>query len=79
MQSLTSEVDLQDADINRCRREIAAIEAQILAGHPDLEGLCRALADWSGELRLLQATPGLATVAPRLAHVRSGRVEASLC
>ena len=48
MQSLTSEVDLQDADINRCRREIAAIEAQILAGHPDLEGLCRALADWSG-------------------------------
>ena len=57
--------------MDRCRREIATVEAQIRAGHPDLEGLCRALADWSGELRLLQAR-GLATVAPRLAHVRSG-------
>jgi hypothetical protein len=65
-----SECDQHRAEINRCRREIAAIEAQILAGHPDLEGLCRALADWSGELRLLQASPGLATVAPRLAHIR---------
>ena len=54
MQSLTSEVDLQSADIDRCRREIAAIETQILDGHPDLEGLCLALSDWSGELRLLQ-------------------------
>jgi hypothetical protein len=30
------------------------VETQILAGHPDLEGLCRALVDWSAELRLLQ-------------------------
>jgi hypothetical protein len=37
----------------RCRREIADIEAQIRSGHPDLEGLCLALTDWSGELRLL--------------------------
>jgi len=42
------------ADVERCRREIAAIEGQILAGHLDLQGLCLALADWSGELRLLQ-------------------------
>jgi hypothetical protein len=24
------------------------------AGHPDVEGLCLALADWSGELRLVE-------------------------
>jgi hypothetical protein len=34
--------------------EIAAIEAQIRAGHPDLQGLCLALSDWSAELRLLE-------------------------
>ena len=44
------------------------MEAQLRAGHPDVQGLCRALVDWSAELRLLQ---GLATVAPRFAHVRS--------
>jgi hypothetical protein len=41
--------------IERCRREIATIEAQIRAGHPDVQGLCLALADWSTELRLLEA------------------------
>ena len=56
----------------QCRREIAAIEAQLRAGHPDVEGLCRALADWSGELRLLRASQGLNPVAPQLAHVRTG-------
>ena len=40
--------------IERCRLEIAAIEAEILAGNPDLRGLCLALSDWSGELRILQ-------------------------
>jgi len=39
--------------IERCRREIAAIEAEILAGNPDLPGLCLALSDWSAELRIL--------------------------
>jgi hypothetical protein len=38
----------------RCRQEIAAVEAQLRAGHPDVQGLCRALVDWSTELRLLQ-------------------------
>jgi hypothetical protein len=38
--------------IERCHREIAAIEAQILAGNTDLQGLCLALSDWSAELRL---------------------------
>jgi hypothetical protein len=40
--------------MERCRREIAAIEAEILAGNPDLRGLCLALSDWSAELRILQ-------------------------
>ena len=39
----------------RCRQEIAAIKSQLLAGHPDIEGLCLGLRDWSWELRRLQA------------------------
>lgn len=38
----------------RCRREIAAIEAELLAGNPDVQGLCLALSDWHAELRILQ-------------------------
>ena len=41
-------------DMERCRREIAAIEAVIGDGHPDLEGLCLALSDWWAELRLIE-------------------------
>ena len=40
--------------MERCRREIAAIETEIVAGNPDLPGLCLALSDWSAELRILQ-------------------------
>ena len=40
--------------MERCRREIAAIEAEFLAGNPDLPGLCVALSDWHAELRILQ-------------------------
>lgn len=40
-------------EIARCRREIAQIEGLLRSGHPDVEGLCLALADWSAELRLL--------------------------
>ncbi len=40
--------------MDRCRREIAAAEAELLAGNPDVEGLCLALSDWSTELRILQ-------------------------
>ncbi len=42
-------------DIERCRREIAAIEAELLAGNPDVLGLCMARSDWSVELRILEA------------------------
>ena len=44
-------------EIARCRREIEAMRAELLAGNPDVEGLCLALADWSEELRLLEAPP----------------------
>jgi hypothetical protein len=40
--------------IARCRKEIAEIESLIIGGHPDLQGLCLALSDWSAELRLIQ-------------------------
>jgi hypothetical protein len=40
--------------MERCLREIAAIETEILAGNPDLAGLCLALRDWSAELRIVQ-------------------------
>ena len=40
--------------MERCRREIAAIEAELLAGNPDVQGLVLALSDWSMELRILQ-------------------------
>jgi hypothetical protein len=41
--------------MERCRREIAAIEDQLRAGHPDVHGLCLALSDWSEELRIIAA------------------------
>ena len=43
-----------EREIDRCYREIAAVEAELLAGNPDIEGLCLALSDWSAELRILQ-------------------------
>jgi hypothetical protein len=36
--------------MERCKREIAAIEAELLA-----EGLCLALSDWWAELRMIEA------------------------
>jgi hypothetical protein len=41
-------------EMERCRLEIASIEAELLAGNPDVEGLVLALSDWSAELRILQ-------------------------
>ena len=45
-------------ELERCDAEIAAIQRQLRNGHPDLEGLCRALADWSAERRILNGLPG---------------------
>jgi hypothetical protein len=41
-------------ELERCRQEIAGIEDQLRAGHPDVQGLCLALMDWHEEMRLLQ-------------------------
>ncbi len=40
--------------MERCRREIASIEAELVAGNPDVVGLCLALSDWWAELRILE-------------------------
>jgi hypothetical protein len=46
---------MERCQIERCKREIAAIETEILSGNPDLQGLCLALSDWHAEWRLLDA------------------------
>jgi hypothetical protein len=46
---------MERCQVVRCRREIAAIEAELLAGNPDVAGLCMALSDWHVELRILEA------------------------
>jgi hypothetical protein len=51
--------------MERCRQEIAAIEDQIRDGHPDIQGLCLALADWHAELRLMEAEKPAAAGAGR--------------
>src|SRR5436190_17770610 len=38
----------------RCERELAECERLLRSGHPDIEGLCRAISDWSGELHVLR-------------------------
>jgi hypothetical protein len=55
----------------RCRREIADIEALIRGGHPDLDGLCLALSDWWAELRLID----MALEARTPAATEAGRAE----
>jgi hypothetical protein len=40
--------------MERCRREIAEVESQIISGHADFSGLLLALSDWNAELRLLE-------------------------
>lgn len=40
-------------EVERCHREIAEAEHLLRSGHPDVAGLCLALADWSAELKIL--------------------------
>jgi hypothetical protein len=57
-----TEVETAAPDVQRkmarCRTEIAAVIALLQTGHPDVEGLCLALADWSAQLRILEKDPG---------------------
>jgi len=41
--------------MERCLREIAAIEAELRSGNPDVMGLLLAYADWHAELRILES------------------------
>jgi hypothetical protein len=43
-----------EALVKSTEREIALIEAELLAGNPDVAGLCVALSDWCAELRILE-------------------------
>ena len=54
--------------MERCRREIADVEAELLAGNPDIEGLCLALSDWSAELRLIMQELSLRARKPAAAE-----------
>ena len=62
--------------MERCRREIAAIEAEIRAGNPDLPGLCLALRDWYAELRILQDEERRQEEARRREEDGSGGIQA---
>jgi hypothetical protein len=46
--------DNQKQAIARCETEIAEARRLLVAGHPEVEGLCMALSDWSEEKRLIE-------------------------
>jgi len=60
----------------RCLREIAEVRRELLAGNPDVEGLCLALMDWSEELRLIERKFGLRAEEPATAGAGRARREA---
>ena len=47
--------DNQKQAIARCETEIAEARRLLVAGHPEVEGLCMALSDWSEEKRMIEA------------------------
>jgi hypothetical protein len=53
-----TEADRREIAMERCRREIREADGLLRAGHCDVEGLCRAMADWSSELRRLRGLSG---------------------
>ena len=59
-------------EVDRCRAEIAAIEALLRGGHPDVEGLCLALTDWSAELRIIEEERERASVSDSDSGNRAG-------
>jgi hypothetical protein len=83
LQAMVTHIDLgsvgKRSEIQRCEREIAVVEQELLSGHPDVPGLCLALSDWSAELRILRnqerqsgaVAQRAATVASREARSRN--------
>ena len=55
----------------RCLREIAAIEAELVAGNPHVEGLILGLVDWHVELGILHEEQS------QLGSDRAGNAEGS--
>ena len=45
-------------ELERCDDEIRQVQRLLRDGHPDLDGLLLALADWRKERRLLMAEQG---------------------
>jgi hypothetical protein len=45
---------LRQEELERCDREIAEARRLLLAGHPDVEGLCMTLTDWNRERDLIE-------------------------
>jgi hypothetical protein len=45
--------NVQQPSIERCDCEIAEIEQKLRAGHPDVQGLCLGLMDWSIARRMI--------------------------
>jgi hypothetical protein len=62
--------------MERCWREIAAIEREIRAGNPDLQGLFLALSDWCAELRIFQDEERRRDALRRRERSRTGDVQA---
>ncbi len=62
--------------MERCLREIAAIEAEILAGNPDIAGLILGLVDWNVELRILQNEKRRREDARRRVGIETGDAQA---
>jgi hypothetical protein len=63
--------DLQ-REMAQCRAEVAAVEALLRAGHPDVAGLCLALSDWSAELRILERERERSSISDSDPHNRAG-------
>ena len=62
-------------EIERCRAEILSSEAQLRSRHPETEGLCLALADWSAELRMIQGNKRVKAKKPAKAKAKAGRAD----
>jgi len=63
---------LPSPEIERCEREIAAVEDALRGGHRDVAGLCLALSDWSAELKILRNDCSLRSEGQAKCSLRKG-------